>query len=56
MLAITCDAVQVKNRGNNLRQLPEAATSISSHYTPIYSLIKGMPVRLFDIPAVQSTF
>lgn len=45
-----------KNRGDNLRQLPEAATSISSHYTPIYSLIKGMPVRLFDIPAVQSTF
>lgn len=45
-----------KNRGDNLRQLPEAATSISSHYTPTSTRIKGTSAHAFNIPAVQSVF
>ena len=35
-----------KNRGSLLRHPPEDSASISSHYTPIYSLIKDTPLQL----------
>ena len=44
-----------KNRGDNLKHAPEAATSISSHYTPFIRLSKVCPC-VFNINTVQSVF
>lgn len=39
-----------KNRGDNLKHAPEAATSISSHYTPFIRLSKVCPCVFLIFP------
>lgn len=43
-----------KNRGDNLKHAPEAATSISSHYTPTKIRLSKICPCNFNINAVQS--